>query len=164
MYYLRVACACAWMWVEERTPLFSLSAPPVVDWQGLEAAIERRLSGASSAFEVAETWFEAVDEVARNRKSLNDMISLPMRMSEIRDLVTSVGLGDNRRVVKTVRAALDRRYRQRLFEEVGEIPARPEQPLTTILQHVADASRALRPEMRLLASTLVTEHVAPAEG
>ena len=24
MYYLRVACACTWMWVEERTPLFTL--------------------------------------------------------------------------------------------------------------------------------------------
>ncbi len=162
MYYLRVACACTWMWVEERTPLFTLGAPPTIEWDDLKKDVDRRCAAASSAFEVAESWFEAVEEVARNRKSINDMISLPVRVSEIRDMVNSAGLAEDRRAVKTVRAALDRRYRHRLFDEIGEIPATPDQPLPTILQDVASASRALRPEMRKLAATLVTEQVVEA--
>src|SRR5690606_29479751 len=31
MYYFRLACACAWMWVEEQTPLLSNDPPPPVD-------------------------------------------------------------------------------------------------------------------------------------
>ena len=77
-------------------------------------------------------------------------------------MVNSAGLAEDRRAVKTVRAALDRRYRHRLFDELGEIPAAPDQPLPTILQDVASASRALRPEMRKLAATLVTEQVVEA--
>ncbi len=164
VYYLRVSCACAWMWVEERTPLFSLNDPPDVDWEDLKSEVDRRTAGPCSAFEIAETWFEDVEEITRNRKALQEMVSLPVRMSEIRDLVRKAGLGEDRRAVKTVRAALDRRYRQLLFEKIGEIPATPDQPLPSVLQRVATASRALRPEMRKLANELVAEQPKQAGG
>ena len=164
MYYLRVACACAWMWVEERTPLLSLSSPPSIDWGSLMVEVQDRSRTASSAFEVAESWFTVIEEITRNRKALNDMMSLPVRMSEIRDQVVAAGFGENRRVVKMVRAGLDRRYRERLIEEVGEIPSEPEQPLPAILQLVASASRSLRPEMRQLTLSLIAEQAPSSDS
>ncbi len=163
MYYLRVACACAWMWVEERTPLLSRDDPPEVDYTDLSGEIERRSRRAESAFDVPVTWSVSVEEVTRNRKALNDMMSVPVRMSEIRKMVEKAGLGENRKAVKTVRAGLDRRYRQRMLDEVGEIPSTLSQPLPDVLQQVATVSRSLRPELMKLTGELVEEIASQSE-
>ncbi len=157
MYYLRVACACSWMWVEQRTPLLTSNDPPTVDMAALYAEVDQRVEQSESAYDLAATWYESVEEVSRNRKALNEVMSLPVRMSEIRTLIESAGLGDDRRAVRIVRAELDRRYRRRILDQIGEIPAVPAEPLPTVLQHVAEVSRSLRQEMRDLASALVDE-------
>ena len=157
MYYLRVACASSWMWVEERTPLLSDNGAPAADFDAILKEVENRSERASSAFDLAANWFQAVEEITRNRKSLSEVMSLPVRMGEIRKLVESAGFGDDRRMVRTVRALLDQAYRRRMFEELGVIPATPAEPITEVLQRVASVSRSLRPEMRLLASALVEQ-------
>lgn len=162
MYYLRVSCACAWMWVEERTPLLSLQDPPAIDFAEVATQIDRRAGKATSAFALLEVWFQSVEEISRDRKTLSDIVSLPLRMSEIRRAVESAGLGDDRKVVRVVRAALDRRYRHRLLDIVGEIPPIPLEPLPRILERVAEASRSLRPEMMELGARLIGEHAAQA--
>ena len=160
MYYLRVACACSWMWVEQRTPLLSRQDPPAVDLQALAEETGQRAAEAESAYDVISTWFETVEDVSRNRKSLNEVMSLPLRMSEIRTFVEAAGVAEDRRVVRSVRAALDRAYRDRLLDEVGEIDAVPSEPLPEVLQRVAAASRSLRTEMHQLAVSLIDEQVA----
>lgn len=159
MYYLRVACACAWLWVEERTPLLSQDRQVEVDVAAVEGQITHRSTRSESAFGVATSWFDSVEEVTRNRKALTEVMSLPLRMSEIRKLVESAGLGDDRRLVRTVRAALDRSYRHRMLEEVGEVPAKPDQPLSAVLQRVAKVSRSLRPEFHKRAVALIESFV-----
>lgn len=160
MYYLRVACACSWMWVEERTPLLSRSDPPVADVPAVAFELGERAGRAESAYDLVATWFDSVEAVTRNRKALSDVMTLPLRMSEIRTLVESAGLGEDRRAVRFVRAALDRAFRDRLLDAVGEIPAIPSEPLPVVLQRVAAVSRSLRPEIQRLASSLISDHVA----
>ncbi len=157
MYYLRVACACVWMWVEERTPLLSDAGAPSPDFLEILQEVEDRSRSAGSAFELASHWYERVDEVSRNRKSLTEVMSLPVRMGEIRKLIESAGHGDDRRMVRMVRAQLDQAYRRRMFDELGEIPATPAEPMPDVLQKVASVSRSLRDEMRSLAATYVAE-------
>ncbi len=164
MYYLRVACACVWMWVEERTPLLSDNGAPSPDFAAVLQQVEERAPSAESAFHVASSWYESVDEVSRNRKSLTEVMSLPVRMSEIRKLVESSGYGDDRRKVRTVRALLDQAYRRRVFEELGEIPATPDEPMPEVLQRAASVSRSLRSEMRSLASIYLDEIAAADEA
>ncbi len=164
MYYLRVACACSWMWVEQRTPLLSSNDAPTVDMAAVHAEVDHRAGRSESAFDLASTWFESVEEVSRNRKALNDVMSLPVRMSEIRTLAETAGLGDDRRAVRTVRAALDRSYRRRILDQMGEIPAVPTEPLPAVLQRVAGVSRSLRQEMRDLASALVDERAGQRDA
>lgn len=92
------------------------------------------------------------------------MAVMPVRMREIRAMVEAAGLGEDRGVLRRVRGALERRYRTRLVETVGEIPARPNRPLPAILEDVANASRGLYPELRRLAAELVEREVAEARG
>ncbi len=160
MYYLRVACACVWMWVEERTPLLSDSGAPSPEFGAILQEVEERATSAESAFELASHWYERVDDVSRNRKSLAEVMSLPVRMGEIRKLIESAGYGDDRRMVRVVRAQLDQAYRRRMYEELGEIPANPTEPMPEVLQRVASVSRSLRAEMRSLAATCVEEVAA----
>jgi hypothetical protein len=160
MYYFRVACACSWLWVEDRTPLLSREAAPDVDPELLANEVADRAVSAQSAFELVSTWYERVEAVSRNRKSLQDVMALPVRMAEIRELVEAAGAGDDRRMVRLVRAALDRRFRQRVIDLVGEVPAHPEEPIGDLLLRAAQASRKLGPEMHRLALELVAEFIA----
>jgi hypothetical protein len=86
-------------------------------------------------------------------------MSMPVRMSEIRQLVERAGAGDDRRMVRMVRATLDRTFRGRVIDLVGDVPAHPHETLGDVLMRVAEASREQRPEMMKLARSLVAEYV-----
>lgn len=163
MYYFRLACACAWMWVEEHTPLLSNEPPPAVEPVALADETTRRTKGARTAFAVVESWYQDVERVTRARQELGAVAVLPVRMRELRELLEAAGLAEARGALRRVRGALDRQYRRRLVESVGEIPARPDRPLPAILEEVASASRALYPELRRTAERLVEREVAEAE-
>lgn len=159
MYYYRVACACTWLWIEDRTPLLARDPHIDVDVDALSSEVLSRTENAESAYRLVTGWFDDVEIVARNRKSLDEVLSLPVRMSEIRKLVERAGAGDDRRMVRTVRAALDRTFRQRVIDLVGDVPAHPQEALGDVLMRVAEASREQRPEMMILARSLVAEYV-----
>ena len=160
MYYFRVACACSWMWVEDRTPLLSRNAAPEVDPAALSGEVDERAKSAESAFQLVSSWYEEVEVVTRNRKSLQEVMSLPVRMSEIRQMVEAAGAGDDRKMVRLVRAALDRQFRERIIDIIGEIPAHPKEPAGDMLLRSAEASRELRSEMKDLAHVLVAQFVS----
>jgi hypothetical protein len=160
MYYFRVACACSWMWVEDRTPLLSRSAAPEVNPDALVDEVGERAKSAESAFQLVSAWFEDVEVVTRSRKSLQEVMSLPIRMGEIRQMVEAAGAGDDRKMVRLVRAALDRQFRDRIIDLIGEIPAHPQEPAGDMLLRAAQASRELRPEMNKLAHALVARFVS----
>jgi hypothetical protein len=160
MYYFRVACACSWMWVEDRTPLLSRSAAPDVNPDALVDEVGERAKSAESAFQLVSAWFEDVEVVTRGRKSLQEVMSLPIRMGEIRQMVEAAGAGDDRKMVRLVRAALDRQFRDRIIDLIGEIPAHPQEPAGDMLLRAAQASRELRPEMNKLAHALVARFVS----
>lgn len=159
MYYYRVACACAWLWIEDRTPLLARDPHIEVDVEALSREVQSRAVEAESAYGLVTDWFNDVEIVSRNRKSLDEVMSLPVRMSEIRQLVERAGAGDDRRMVRMVRASLDRAFRARVIDLVGDIPAHPREPLGDVLMRVAEASRTQRPEMVSMARTLVAEYV-----
>lgn len=160
MYYYRAACACAWLWVEDRTPLLARDAHVEIDVEALASEVVSRANHVESAYQLVTGWFDDVEIVSRNRKSLDEMLSLPLRMSEIRQLVERAGAGDDRRMVRMVRAALDRTFRANVIDLVGDVPAHPQEPLGDVLMRVAEASREQRPELMKLARSLVAEYVA----
>ncbi len=156
IYYFRLACACAWLWTEERTPLLSLALPPALDAESLRREVDERSEGATTAFGFVERWAEEVEEIRDARKTLSEVAALPVPMRDLRRLAEQAGRGAEPKLVRQTRAALERRYRRRLVEEVGEVPARPERPLPEILEEVASASHRLEPELRRLASELIS--------
>ena len=160
MYYFRVACACSWLWVEDRTPLLSRGAAPEINSDELANEVSERSRAVESAYQLVSAWYEDVEVVSRSRKSLQEVMSLPIRMGEIRQMVDAAGAVDDRRIVRLVRAALDRTFRQRVIDLIGEIPAHPDEPVGDMLLRAAQASRELRPEMNKLAKTLVAEYVS----
>lgn len=155
IYYFRCASACAWLWVEERTPLLTLQPTPEVDAESLLREVEQRGPGVGAAYELLETWFGDVERVGEARKALGAVASVPVSMKELRALVEAVRGEEDRRLVRLVRGALERTYRERLVELVGEVPAQPVEPLPAVLDRVARATRALRPELRAEAERLV---------
>jgi hypothetical protein len=159
MYYYRVACACAWLWVEDRTPLLARDPHIEVDAEALLSEVQARAAHADSAYELVTVWFDDIEIVSRNRKSLDEVMSMPVRMSEIRQLVERAGAGDDRRMVRMVRATLDRTFRGRVIDLVGDVPAHPHEALGDVLMRVAEASREQRSEMMKLARSLVAEYV-----
>ncbi len=160
MYYYRAACACAWLWVEDRTPLLAREPHVELDSQALSDEATARAAHAESAYQLVTGWFDDVEIVSRNRKALDEVMSLPVRMGELRQLVERVGAGDDRRMVRMVRAALDRSFRSNIIDLVGDVPAHPEEPWGDVLMRVAAASREQRSEMMKLARTLVNEFFA----
>ncbi len=159
MYYYRVACACAWLWVEDRTPLLARDPHIEVDAEALLSEVQARAVHADSAYELVTVWFDDIEIVSRNRKSLDEVMSMPVRMSEIRQLVERAGAGDDRRMVRMVRATLDRTFRGRVIDLIGDVPAHPHETLGDVLMRVAEASREQRSEMMKLARSLVAEYV-----
>jgi hypothetical protein len=130
-----------------------------VDADALLSEVESRSARVDSAYQLVSVWFDDIEIVSRNRKSLEEVMSLPVRMSEIRQLVERAGAGDDRRMVRVVRAALDRTFRTRVIDLIGDVPAHPQEPLGEVLMRLAEASRAQRSDMVSMARTLVAEYI-----
>jgi hypothetical protein len=78
-----------------------------------------------------------------------------VRMRDIRSEIESAGKADESGFVRYVRKELELRFRRRLLELTGEISAEDPRPLPRILDDVAKAARALRPELQTLLTELV---------
>lgn len=163
MYYFRLACACTWMWVEERTPLLSLAPAPDVESDALLAEVKARSEGATSGIDLVEQWAEDIEQITGARKSLQQVISVPLSMGRLREMVTAATGAEDRRLVRRVRAALDKQYRLRLVEEIGEVPAQPEEPLPEILRLIATASRKMAREFERSAAQEISRLSQPSE-
>lgn len=159
MYYFRLACACAWMWREQNTPLLSLDPAPEIDSRALTAATTERVDGVAAAYDVLTEWYADIERLEQARRELKAVASMPVRMRELRAMLDAAGLSEERGVLRWVRGGLERAYRRRLVEEVGEIPAYPNRPLPQVLADVATASRELYPELKALARELVDQAV-----
>lgn len=155
MYYFRLACACGWMWVEEHAPLLSLATPPEPDAGALEDETRERLRKASVAFDVVVDWSDDIANLERSRQAFRQVAAVPVRMRELREMVAEAGLADQAGLLRRVRGTLERRYRIRLVEMIGEVPARPDRPLPEILDEVGRITRHLYPELRDLAADLI---------
>lgn len=157
MYYFRVASACSWMWQEQHTPLLSLEPATAPEIDVLLDAVQERIAEAPTAFDLLLSWAEELEALERSRRAVADVAAMPIRMRELRALLEKAGRGEDRRLLRMIRGTMERRYRERLIELVGVVPAYPSRPLTEILQQVATASRSLIPELRTLAHQLIDE-------
>lgn len=155
MYYFRLASACAWLWVEQHTPLLTLEPRVEPDPGQLLDETTRRARDAATGIALVERWHLDVEAQEQTRRAMRDITAMPVRMRELRELLEQRGKGDERALLKQVRAALERHYRRRLVETVGVIPARPDRPLPQVLDEVATASRQLYPELHALAVQLI---------
>ena len=156
MYYFRVACACFWMWAEEHAPILSLEPAPSGEIALVGSEVERRSRAVASAFDLVSEWVEAIEEIIQARRAFYDVARMPVTMRELRAMVDAAGRSGERGLLRQVRAILEQQYRQRVVEEVGEIPSRPSRPLADILLDVAQANKRLYPELKNQATDLVS--------
>ena len=148
LYYFRVASACVYLWQEQHQPLFTVhpQEPPEI---GLVAAdVAGRATSGKSAYRVMLELVDEAETVQRARQAITNVASLPLRMVEIRALLQANGLENESQVLRTLRRDLELEFRQRLFAQVGEIPANDPRPLPDILDQMAASSRELREHMR----------------
>jgi hypothetical protein len=148
VYYVRLACACRWLWEEQRRPLLSLDSRLPADLEGLSAEVAARARGAETAFGLIERWVRETQEMRRDRATVARVASPPVRAAELRDLFARAGLESNRRLEREIRAELTSWYRGEVIARMGEIPARPARPLVTLVQDLARLSRELEPLVR----------------
>lgn len=155
MYYFRVACACFWMWAEEHAPILSTEPAPIGTTETVGPEVDRRSRGVESAFDLACRWMDDIEEVSQARRAFYDVARMPVAMRELRMMVDAAGRSGERGLVRQIRGRLEQEYRQRLVEEVGEVPSRPSRPLPDILLDVARANKRWSPELKELAARLV---------
>lgn len=155
MYYFRVACACFWLWAEEHAPILSPEPTPSGTAATVGSEVECRSVGMNSAFDLVSRWMDDIDEVTQVRRTFYETARMPVAMRELRVMVDAAGRSGEPGLVRRIRAILEQTYRQRLVEEVGEVPSRPSRPLPDILLDVAAANKRLSPELRDLAVRLV---------
>jgi hypothetical protein len=146
MYYLRIASAARWFEQQTRTPLLSLSEPDPVPIEEVFDAAQHRIPGTSSAYEVILAWSVESDDAVERQTQVRDAARLPVRMSELRTMVQRAGFGDDKKRVRMLRGWLERKFMRRLIEEVGEIPARPSESISTVVERIRDTSRRLKPD------------------
>ncbi|MCM8749833.1 hypothetical protein NET02_11805 [Thermomicrobiaceae bacterium CFH 74404] len=156
VYYVRLACACAWFWQEERRPLLSLDGPPPLDLDALRDEVVSRAAAAESAFSLVERWAADTEAIRRDREALEPFLSPPLRNRELLELVENAGLAQDRASLRSLRRELTSWYRSELIARLGCIPARAGRPIAEILQELAMISRELAP----LASAWVRERIA----
>ena len=148
VYYVRLACACRWLWEEAQRPLLALESQPPADLEGLFSEAATRARHAEAAFEMVERWAQETKEIRRTREMIARLTNPPLPTAELRELFTRAGLVPNRRLEQQIRGELSGWYRRRLIERVGEIPARPSRPIVDFLQELARQSRELQPLIR----------------
>ncbi|GBD15117.1 hypothetical protein HRbin26_00003 [bacterium HR26] len=156
LYYVRLACACGWLWQEERRPLLSLDGLPPLDLEALRSEVESRAATAETAFGLVERWADETEQVRRDREMLERFLTPPLRSRELWELIEDAGLAYDRAFQRALRKQLFSWYRSEVIARVGEIPARPGRPLTEILQDLAMVDRELAP----LARQWVRERIA----
>lgn len=148
VYYLRLACACAWLWGEERKPLLSLEPPPALDPERLYEEVTDRATRAESAFGLIERWHDELDDVRRNREAIAPFLAPPLTNRELRSSLEAAGLPTESASLRRIRSDLVRWYRAELVARIGEIPSRPRESLPEVLQRLARLGRELEPDVR----------------
>jgi hypothetical protein len=164
VYYLRLACACVYLWGEEHRPLWTARDGVDPEPGAVSAELTRRATDARSAYDLVATWAADVQPQVQAREAIADVVSLPVRMRDIREQVARAGVQNESRVVRAVRRDLEIDFRDRVYARVGEIAADDPRPLAAILSDVARRSRELEPEMRALLLERVRAHAAADSG
>jgi hypothetical protein len=168
MYYLRLACAARWFEQQLQAPLLSLRDPEPVTVDEVYSAAERRVDSVSSAYELILEWSESVSEAEHRQAQVRDAAGLPVRMGELRRMAELAGFGEDKRRIRMLRGSLERRFARRLVEVVGEIPASPSEPMSSLEDRVRQASNSLKKEIMDHAAILVerfsSEDSAAGEG
>lgn len=147
VYYLRIVCACFYLWDEQTRPFFAEEReqePPEI---GLVAGeVARRASEATSAYNMAVSWHRDLRDITMGRKAVSDAISLPIGVDEIRRAV-GIREANAKAKAREARGSLERAYRARLLEDFGPIYANDPRPLKQLVKELRVCSRALRPEL-----------------
>ncbi len=165
VYYVRLACACRWLWEEERRPLLSLNGPPPLDLDALAAEVAVRARQAETAFGLLERWADETEEIRRDREMVERFLVPPLSNRVLRDLLARAALPEDRAWQRTLRKELSIWYRAEVIARVGEIPARPERPLAALLQELATVNRELEPlAHRWVQERLRADRQPPGEG
>lgn len=155
MYYLRLACAARWFEEQSQKPLLSLDDQESVPVEHVVNSLRQRLDEGESAYQIIRNWSRSAEAAAAERTQVRNAARLPLRMAELRSMLEHAGLGDDKKRLKILRGSLERTFMRRLVEEVGEIPAQPREPVSTIVQRVQAQSRKLRPDLLKQASATV---------
>lgn len=121
-YCLRLVCACRWCYTEERKPLLDVGEFRVVH-DAFAAALAERITGSSSAFQVVEVWTQQVEPIQRARRDLELFLEPPVSKEEVKALLACYGNLGGASGFRGVLRTLRERYRIRLVEQVGVIPA-----------------------------------------
>lgn len=149
-YYLRLVCACRWCYTEERKPLLDVGDFRVFHDE-FAAALAERIAGASSAFQVVEVWTQQVEPIQRARRELEPFLEPPASKEEVKALLACYGNLSGASGLRGVLRTLRERYRIRLVERVGVIPA------SQAAESVAQRARELATLQRELRSWALEE-------
>ncbi|MEZ4522658.1 MAG: hypothetical protein R3A46_13580 [Thermomicrobiales bacterium] len=148
VYYLRVSCACFFLWEEQTKPLFDAPSQPEAPEPGLVAAeTAKRAMSAQSAYGLLINWHRDLRDVTIARKAVSEAISLPVGMDEIRGRIENDGDSSMNAEVRRVRGTLERIYREKLLAETGPIMADDPRSPNQIVNDIRSRSRELRPEL-----------------
>jgi hypothetical protein len=163
MYYLRLASAARWFESQIRLPLLTNEPEPEIAVDEIVAAAQGRIERGESAYGLIESWSQAAESAQQRHKLVQNAARLPVRMSEIRDLVVAETGKENKRIVRKVRGILDQDFLSRLIAQTGVIPASGPEKLTQVTDRVQESSRSLRRAMLEEMQHIVTR-VAAAEA
>ncbi len=165
VYYVRLACACRWLWEEERRPLLSLDGAPALDLDALAAEVTARARQAETAFGLVERWVDETEGIRRDREMIERFLVPPLSNRVLRDLLASAALPEDRASIRALRKELFSWYRAEVIARVGEIPARPGRSLAALLQELAAVNRELEPlAHRWVQERLRADRQPPREG
>lgn len=159
MYYFRLACACGWMWVRQRTPLLSNDPAPVVDPPELLDETTWRAGRSDTAFHVITSWHRDNARLDESREAIKQAARLPLRMGELRSFIEAANVGGEvtAKQLRILRGAIESRYRTRLIAEVGVIPADSQAPVHELQRTIAAAKRRIRQDLLIETPDLVRE-------
>jgi hypothetical protein len=148
MYYLRLACAASWFHQEMTRPLLSLRETVRPETAAVDRELRRRAKQHRTAFEVIASWARQAERQVQTREIVQRAASLPLRMGDLRAAATTIGRGEDRKLVRSARGMLEKRYIRRLIDEIGEVPATPRHTIDDVVQEIRKVNRKLQPELR----------------
>jgi hypothetical protein len=156
MYYLRLASAARWFANQSKKPLLSAEVPEPVEIAEVIETAENRVEPGESAYGLIEAWSSAAEAAVQRQKLVQESARLPIRMSEIRRALEERGLGEEKKLLRKVRGALEQSFILCLVEQTGEIPPEPEDSIHVITEGLRDSSRSLRQEMLRQMDSVIT--------